>query len=171
MGQGGDISALLVDLSGLEFGNALMSALGIPNKAQLRCLVTDFVLQHGDLRAKTMLLDTSEADVFGTGGLNLRNEKLDFRLRTDAKHFSIGTLKTDILIDGTLKDPSIAPAAGELAARAGAAVALGVLLTPLGALLPTIQLGTGPDNDCAPALQQAERGPAAPRAADTRARR
>ncbi len=41
------------------------------------------------------------------------------------------------------KDPSIAPVAGPLAARAGASVALGVLLTPLGALLPTVQFGTG----------------------------
>jgi uncharacterized protein involved in outer membrane biogenesis len=167
MGQGGDISALLVDLSGLEFGNALLSALGIPTKAQLKCLVTDFSLRQGILRSQTMLLDTSEADVFGSGDLNLRNETLNFRLRTDAKHFSIGSLKTDIIIDGKLKSPSIAPAAGELAARAGAAVGLGILLTPLGALLPTIQFGTGPDNDCAPALREAERGPAAPPPSDT----
>ena len=32
MGAGGDLSALLVDLSGLEFGNALLSALGVPNR-------------------------------------------------------------------------------------------------------------------------------------------
>jgi uncharacterized protein involved in outer membrane biogenesis len=171
MGHGGDISALLVDLSGLEFGNALLSALGIPNRATLNCLVTDFVLRRGIVDTKTMLLDTSEADVFGSGDINLRDERLNLRLHTDAKHFSIGTLKTDILIDGPFKDPSIAPAAGELAARAGAAVALGVLLTPLGALLPTIQFGTGEDHDCGPALAAAERGPAAPRAADTRAAR
>jgi hypothetical protein len=29
---GGDLSALLVDLSGLQFGNALLSALGFPKK-------------------------------------------------------------------------------------------------------------------------------------------
>jgi hypothetical protein len=33
-------------------------------------------------------------------------------------------------------------------ARAGAAVGLGVLLTPIGALLPTIQFGIGKDNAC-----------------------
>jgi len=29
---GGDLSALLVDLSGLQFGNALLSSLGLPKR-------------------------------------------------------------------------------------------------------------------------------------------
>jgi len=160
MGRGGNISALLVDLSGLEFGNAVLSALGIPNRATLRCMITDFALQRGIVQARTLLLDTSEANVTGTGDIDLRNETINMRLRTDAKHFTIGSLPTDIIIDGKLKSPSIGPEAKELGARAGAAVALGVLLTPLGALLPTIQFGEGDDTYCAPLLRQASRGPA-----------
>ena len=38
---GGDLSALLVDLSGLELGNAMLSALGMPKKTPMRCLVAD----------------------------------------------------------------------------------------------------------------------------------
>ena len=165
MSQGGNISALLVDLSGLEFGNAVLSALGIPNKAMLRCLVTDFALQRGVLQTRTMLLDTSEANVTGRGDINLRNETLNFRLRTDAKHFTVGSLPTDIIIDGKLKSPSIGPETGELAARTGAAIGLGILLTPLGALLPTVQFGSGEDNFCGPLLQQAQRAPTIPQAA------
>jgi uncharacterized protein involved in outer membrane biogenesis len=155
MGHGGNISALLVDLSGLEFGNAILSALGIPNKAVLQCAITDFALEHGIVHTKALLIDTSEANVKGTGDINLRNETLNMRLRTDSKHFTIGSLPTDILIDGTLKKPSIGPDAKELGARAGAAIGLGVLLTPLGALLPTIQFGDGDDNYCAPLIHQA----------------
>jgi uncharacterized protein involved in outer membrane biogenesis len=155
MGHGGNISALLVDLSGLEFGNAVLSALGIPNKAILECAITDFALQRGVIETKTLLVDTSEANVTGSGDVNLRNETLNMRLRTDAKHFTIGSLATDIIIDGKLKHPSIGPEAGELGARAGAAVALGVLLTPLGALLPTIQFGEGEDNYCGKLVQSA----------------
>jgi uncharacterized protein involved in outer membrane biogenesis len=160
MGHGGNISALLVDLSGLQFGNAVLSALGIPNRATLQCLITDFALRRGILTARTLLLDTSEANIVGKGDINLRDETLNMRLRTDAKHFTIGSLATDIIIDGKLKDPSIGPEAGELAARAGAAIGLGILLTPLGALLPTIQFGEGDDTYCAPLLRQAQRGPA-----------
>jgi uncharacterized protein involved in outer membrane biogenesis len=144
---GGDLSALLVDLSGLEFGNALLSALGIPNRATLRCFIGDMTLTHGVLSTKTMALDTSEADVHGTGTINLARETIDYTLRTEATHFTIGTLQTPIDITGTFKDPSIHPAAAPLAARVGAAIGLGILFPPL-ALLPTIQLGLGENSDC-----------------------
>jgi hypothetical protein len=39
---------------------------------------------------------------------------------------------------------------------------LGVFLTPLGALLPTIQLGLGKDNDCGELLQTARQTRNAP---------
>ena len=175
MNQGGDLSALLIDLSGLEVGNAILSALGVPRRAEVRCLVTDFALTHGVLDTRTFLLDTTEANVTATGDVNLRDEDLNLRLRTKAKHFSIGSFPTDILIKGDLKKPSIGPDPVELGARVGAAVGLGVLLTPLGALLPTIQLGLGEDNSCAPLIRQAETAPSvtpnAPRAAPRRATR
>jgi uncharacterized protein involved in outer membrane biogenesis len=144
---GGNLSALLVDLAGLEFGNAVLSALGIPNRAQIQCFALNFALNHGTLDTRTFLLDTSEARVTGTGTINLSTEAIDYKLTTDSKHFSIGTFKTPIDIKGTLKKPAIAPEIGPLAARAGAAVGLGVLFPPA-ALLPTIQFGTGDDNAC-----------------------
>ena len=52
-----------------------------------------------------------------------------------------------------LKNPAIHPELGEAAARAGAAVGLGLLFPPL-ALLPTIQLGVGENSQCE-ALQAA----------------
>ena len=42
---GGDLSAVLVDLTGLQFGNALLSALGVPNKTPVQCFVGDLALQ------------------------------------------------------------------------------------------------------------------------------
>ena len=144
--SGGNLSALLVDLSGLEVGNAILSALGLPNRAALQCLAVDMGLHKGVLQTHTFLIDTSEADVLGTGSIDLGTERLDMSVRTLSRHFSVGSLPTPILIRGTFKDPSIAPAVGPLAVRAGAAVGLGVLLTPLGALLPTVQFGTGQKN-------------------------
>ena len=145
--SGGNLSALLVDVAGLEFGNALLSALGIPQRANLECFAADFVLTNGTLNTKVLVLDTSEARVQGAGDVNLANETIDYKLKTASKHFSIGTLPTPIDITGKLKSPSISPEVGPLAARAGAAVGLGVLFPPA-ALLPTIQFGTGDDNGC-----------------------
>ena len=94
----------------------------------------------------------------------LGKEVLDLRLRTDSKHFSIGSLPTSIGITGSFKSPEIAPEMGELGARAGAAVGLGVLFAPL-ALLPTIQLGVGENSQCerlARAGREPQGGGAAP---------
>ncbi|MBL6081112.1 AsmA family protein [Belnapia sp. T18] len=144
---GGNISSLLVDLSGLQFGNALLSALGIPARESIECLIGDFALQRGTLRHRTLLLDTDAHVVTGAGTLDLGREQLDLRLRTDPKQPTVASLPTPIRIGGTLKNPAIQPELGEAAARAGAAVGLGLLFPPL-ALLPTIQLGVGENGQC-----------------------
>jgi uncharacterized protein involved in outer membrane biogenesis len=151
--NGGDLSALLVDLSGLQFGNAVLSALGIPDRATIKCLITDVGMKNGVADLRTMLLSTSEANTYGTGNINFKDEHLDLKLTTDANHFTIGSLHTPIDISGSFRDPSIAPGYGELGVRGGAAVGLGVLFPPL-ALLPTIQLGLGQDNACAKAMHK-----------------
>lgn len=171
MGSGGNVSALLVDLSGLQFGNAVLSALGVPSRATIQCLITDFVLQQGVVEARTVLLDTDEARVGGKGSINLRDESLKLVLETESKHFSIGSLPAPVDITGTFAKPSVLPDLAVVGARAGAAVGLGILLTPLGALLPTIQLGTGEDNACVGLLASAKAPPRVPPRAPARARR
>ena len=146
--SGGNLSALLVDLAGLDFGNGVLSALGVPSRAQLRCLVTDFGLEKGVLNTRTFVVDTTEANITGEGKVDLAQEQVDYRLETEPKHFNVGSLRAPILIRGPLKNPSIMPDPVTLAERGGAAVVLGVFLTPLAALLPTIQLGLGKDHNC-----------------------
>ena len=153
----GDVSALLVDVAGLEFGNALLSALGVPNRAKIDCFITDLPLQNGIIDTKAFLLDTEEGRVTGRGTIDLRQQTLDYTLTTRAKHFSVGSLPGPINLTGPITSPSIRPGA-EIVARAGAAAGLGVVLTPLGALLPTIQFGVGNDNACSKA-EAAERQP------------
>ncbi|WP_240759739.1 AsmA family protein [Lichenicoccus roseus] len=155
----GDISALLHDIAGLEVGNAILSALGLPNRASLRCFIADMPLHDGILSMKTFLLQTSEARSIGRGTIDLKNQTLDYSLTTRSSHFSIGSLPGPINVTGKLGSPSIRPGA-EVVARAGAAVGLGVLLVPL-AILPTIQLGVG-EGACTDALQKTEAAPAAP---------
>jgi uncharacterized protein involved in outer membrane biogenesis len=153
----GNVSALLVDIAGLEFGNALLSALGIPNQARIDCFVTDLPLKDGIVDTKALVLDTNEARITGSGTIDFRDQTLNYALTTRSKHFSIGSLPGPIDITGPLGAPSIRPGK-EVLARAGAAVGLGVVLTPLAALLPTIQFGVGNDNACTKA-EAAERQP------------
>jgi uncharacterized protein involved in outer membrane biogenesis len=155
MSGGGDLSSLLVDISGFEFGNSLMSALGIPRRDQIECFVGDWGLRQGLLSTKTMILDTTDNITQGSGDVSLRTETLDYRLKTEAKHFSIGTLPSPIAITGPFKSPSIKPEILPLVARGGIAAALGVLFPPA-ALLPTIQFGVGDDAHCAPLTRSAK---------------
>jgi uncharacterized protein involved in outer membrane biogenesis len=120
-------------------------------------MVSDFALTDGLVDTKTFLLATKEANILGSGTANLSTQKLDLSLWTEATHFSIGSLSTPINIKGTLKNPSVLPAAGPLAARAGPAIAMGVLFPPL-AILPTIRLGLGDKNACAETITALHEG-------------
>jgi uncharacterized protein involved in outer membrane biogenesis len=157
MNHGGDISALLVDIAGLQVGDGILSALDVPRKADVQCLVSDFTLTDGQLDTKAFLIATTEANILGSGTADLTTEKLNLAMSTQATHFSIGSLSTPINIGGTLKSPSVLPAPGPLAARAVPAIGLGVLFPPL-ALIPTIRLGLGDKNACEDTLNSLHAG-------------
>lgn len=160
MSGGGNISALLPDIAGLEFGNALLSALGMPDRAQVQCFVMDMPLKDGILSTNSFLLQTTEARSTGRGTVDFKNQTLDYSLTTRSTHFSVGSLPGPIHITGKLGKPGIAPGA-EVVARAGVAAGLGVVLAPL-ALLPTIQFGVGEAGACQSALEDVRTHPAAP---------
>lgn len=151
--SGGQLSGLLVNLMGLDLGNSLRSALGLPRRAEMRCMLADFSLKQGQMDTRTMLIDTSEANVIGTGSINLRDEQLDYALKTEPKHMNIGSVAAPIHIKGTLGDPKIGVDATSLTVRGASALVLGTLLTPIAALIPTIQLGLGEDNNCVALLK------------------
>ncbi len=157
MNQGGSVSALLVDLAGLQVGDAALSALGIPSQTQIQCIVSDFALQDGVVDTKAFLVASKEANILGGGTINLETEKLDLAMKTEATHFQVGSLSTPIDFGGTMKHPSVLPAAGPLALKAGAAVGLGILFPPL-ALLPTIRLGLGDKNACEDTMESVAAG-------------
>ncbi|HWK43947.1 MAG TPA: AsmA family protein [Stellaceae bacterium] len=160
---GGEISSLLVDLAGLEVGTSLIKLLGFDKPTPIRCMITDLGLQRGVLSTQTLLVDTKESNILGRGDINLATEQINFQITTEPKRFSIGTLSAPIDITGALKNPSILPNPVAVGERAGPAAILGMLLTPLGALLPTIQLGLGKDNDCVKLIAEAQSSAATPK--------
>ncbi len=152
---GGDLSAVLVDLTGLQFGNALLSALGIPNKTQVQCFVGDLGLTRGLLDFKAMTLQTGEGITNVGGNVDLAKETIDLALRPTRGISPWGRCRRG----STSRAPSRTRRSSRearVAARAGAAVGLGVLFLPL-AVLPTIQFGTSEADDarCGQLLQQA----------------
>jgi uncharacterized protein involved in outer membrane biogenesis len=151
---GGNISAVAIDLSGLKLGSAALSALGFPDREDIRCLIGDLSLTDGTLQTRTLMLDTTNDRTTVEGKVDLKTEMINATLRTQAKHFTVGTLADPITMDGTLKSPGFHPEAGMLGGRAAAAVGLALLFPPAG-LLATIQLGIGDDNACVALLKEA----------------
>jgi AsmA family protein len=151
--SGGNLSALLIDLSGLELGKAILSALGVPTRTNVDCLIADFDLRQGLVTTRALLVDTGEALIGGSGDLNLKTQTINFQAESRSKNFSVGNLPTPIKISGTLKHPSVGVGIAPLAARGGLAVALGFLAAPL-ALLPTIELGVGDPHKCGELVEQ-----------------
>ena len=146
MPMGGNISSLLIDLSGIEIGPAFLAAIGIPDKEGIRCMVADFALQRGILASRVLEVNTTDHVITGGGRVDLSREVVEMSLRTDPTHFTIGKLATPINITGTFKHLHFMPDK-ELAIRGGVAAGLGVLFPPA-ALLPTIQFGVGENSPC-----------------------
>ena len=146
---GGRFSTLLLEIIGLDATEALGFVLERTDKqAIIRCMVADFALQQGVLNSRAIVFDTSDTIIFGKGSVNLRDESLNLVLEPHPKDLSILTLRSPLHITGPLRDPSVLPDLAQAGGRVAAAVVLGMLFTPLAALLPTIETGLGQDSDC-----------------------
>ncbi|WEQ53268.1 AsmA family protein [Komagataeibacter oboediens] len=157
--EGGDISAILPDLLGLELGKALLSALGLPAKTDLKCLIADMPLRDGVFHTKTMLMETGDTSTVGKGDINFSDNTIKYALLTRSRHFAIASFPGPLHITGPLKHPSIMPGA-EVIGRAVASVLTGFVFSPVG-LLPTIEAGVGKQSSCAEAIREVNENPAA----------
>ena len=146
MRDGGNIASLLPDVLGLEFTNALLSAMGVPQRTNVACFVASMPLRDGKLDTKLFVLQTGEARTTGQGSLDFRNDTIDYALTTRSTRFSVGSLPGPIDVSGPMAGPSIRPGA-EIIGRGAATVALGIVFVPL-AILPTIQFGVGKSEAC-----------------------
>jgi AsmA family protein len=152
---GGQINLVLAEIAGLDVGETLGLLLGDKQKTvPIRCAVTDFEVRQGVMLANTLVFDTTDTNILGEGSVSLRDEGLDLVIRPHPKDVSLFTLRAPILIQGSFKKPSVMPDPGSLAARVAAATALGVVLTPLAALIPLIETGLGKDSDCSGLVAQ-----------------
>ena len=147
---GGDLSSLLVDLAGLRLGSALFAALEGSPTTHVECFLADLALRRGVLSTRTLLLDTADAVTEGSGEVNLGEERIQIRLRTQSKHLTVGVLPAPLLISGTFQDPHAGPDPNTPAGRGGVAGAL--------AALPTVQLGIGDAPRCENLVKQPRKG-------------
>ncbi len=153
---GGQIDSLLIEAMGLDAGEILGVLLAEDRNVPIRCAVADFQIERGIMRARALVLDTSDSQVLGEGRVDLAAETLDLTLNAQPKDVSLFTARSPIRVTGSFREPSVAPEVGPLLARGAVAVALGALATPAAALLALVEPGGGEDSDCQSLLAETE---------------
>lgn len=145
----GTVSRFLLEAAGLNVANMVFVKLFGDEQVVLECLAAEFRIDDGLVNTQTFILETDDAVVTVEGQINLATEAMDLDIYPDNKSVRIFTLRSPLYVAGTFKNPDIGVQAGPVAARAGAAVALGVVATPLAALLPLLNVGTDDETTCA----------------------
>ena len=155
----GEINDVIAELTGIN----VLKSLGLllskdQSQTEIRCGIVDFKDHRGSLNTTTVFVDTSNVLITGRGNINLDDEKIDLALQGDPKKLTLLRLRAPIMLRGTLDHPAVGINAGKLAEQAGAAVALGALLTPVAAALAFIDPGLAKNKDCTTVLAQANAG-------------
>jgi AsmA family protein len=153
----GEMREALAELTGIDVSRGVGLILTKnEQKTEVRCGVANFKAEKGDLQATTLLIDTTNMLVTGSGKVDLNDETLDLSLRGQPKKVRMLRLRTPITLRGTLLQPKIGVDPGKLAAQTAGAVALATLLTPVAALLAFVDGGLAKDANCAALIGQAE---------------
>jgi len=143
----GTLSHLATEALGLDVAEALGVLASGDRPLPLRCGWLDLALQDGVVRPQQAVIDNEDTEVRISGQLNLRDESLALRLSARPKDISPFTLRTPVTLQGTLAAPQLGVEGAPLAGKVLGAVALGVAIGPLAALLPFVDLGVGDDHD------------------------
>jgi uncharacterized protein involved in outer membrane biogenesis len=153
MGRG-RISNLLMEYAGIDIAESLKFLLTKDRTIPIRCAYTDFGVKQGIATSRHMAFDTDDTVIFGSGMIDLRNERLDLLLKPQPKDFSLVALRAPLRVDGTFKDPGFHPDVKRITLRGVAAAVLGSIAAPL-ALIATVETGPGEDTDCGSGLKVA----------------
>jgi uncharacterized protein involved in outer membrane biogenesis len=150
----GALRASVAELAGFDLHGLGLMASGNKEDTAIRCGVASFDAQDGKLTAQTLMIDTDPVVIAGEGTIDLGSETLDLRLQGRPKHPRL-RVRAPLLVRGTLGHPSFSIDPAKPAAQAGGAIALGMLLTPVAAMLAFVDPGLAKDADCAALLAQA----------------
>lgn len=161
----GEVRASLADAASLNLTGALGSLLKRNKETALHCAVAAVEVKDGTATVQSLVLDTDEALITGSGTVQLDSQSLDLTLRGRPKH-ALLALRSAVTVRGDLAHPQVSLASGALGAQSAAAVTLGVLLAPVASVLTLMSPGFRHDPQCSSLMSEAVQDPpAAARAA------
>jgi uncharacterized protein involved in outer membrane biogenesis len=148
----GTIRTSLAELTGIDLRGLGILVSKSARETGIRCGVASFQAHQGTLTAQSLVVDTDPVLITGEGVVHLDSEALDLEFRGRPKSLRLLRVRSPILVRGTLSHPSVDIQARHYVAQAAEAVALGVLLTPLAAMLAFVDPGLAKDANCAALL-------------------
>ena len=153
----GDIRSAFAELLGIDAARGLGLLLTkSQEKTGVRCGVANFKAEGGVFAAQDIVIDTDNVLITGKGEVDLGPEVLDLTLNGQPKKVRFFRIKSPIELGGTLSKPKVGLKAGNAVGQVAAATALGVLATPLAAVLAFIDPGLAKDADCSALLAEGQ---------------
>jgi uncharacterized protein involved in outer membrane biogenesis len=119
---------------------------------QINCGLIGFTVRDGIAAADPILIDTDKNVMTAKGGFSFKDESMSLAFRADSKKFSLFSGQSPVGIRGHFAQPAIQIITPQLLTRAGAAVALGVVATPLASVLAFVDPGDAKSAACGPVL-------------------
>jgi len=138
----GQLNARLVEMAGLDAGEALLLSLKQGQTVDVNCAYISAKATDGVLAIDTGLIDTTDTTFALDGTVHFGNERIDMRLLAHPKDVSLFSVRAPLILEGTFWNPDFHPAWTGLLARGAAALALGAVAPPA-ALLAFVEPGMG----------------------------
>jgi uncharacterized protein involved in outer membrane biogenesis len=152
----GELSNLAMEVAGIDVAESLKFLTSGDKPTPIRCFVADMGVQKGIGTTRLFLMDTDDTALTADGKIDLGNEQMDWTVAAHPKDITPLSLRTPITIKGAFSAPHVGVEKGPLAARAGVAIALGALLTPIASIVAFIDPSLAKDADCVALLSQVE---------------
>ena len=122
---------------------------------EINCGLIGFTVRNGIAAADPILIDTDKNVMTAKGGFSFKDESMDLAFRADAKKFSLFSGQSPVGINGHFAAPGIQIISPELIGRAGVGVGLGLVASPLAAVLAFVDVGDAKGAACGPVLSGA----------------
>ncbi|WP_334119251.1 AsmA family protein [Limnobacter sp.] len=137
----GTMSHLIIEAAGLDAAEALGVWFRGDDVLEMKCAFADLQASNGVLRPRAFVIDTPDSALWVNGTISMKTEALDLRVVVTPKDFSPVSLRTPLLVTGTMGSPKVSVQKGPLAGKLAGAALL-ALLNPLAALIPLLDAGT-----------------------------
>ena len=144
----GAMRASLAELTGGNLRGIGLRFAKDEDATPVRCAVASFHAQGGTFNAQHFLIDTEPVLITGRGSIQMDSEALDLTLLGQSKKLRLAHVRSPVFVRGSLKHPSFAIDKARVAAQTTGAVALGIALTPLAAVLALVDPGLAKHADC-----------------------